>query len=253
MKRKAWGIPIRCVDFSNSSQIVSLFTRQIGLLDALAKGSHRQKNPFQGPFDLAVLYETLWLERRSSSLALLTEASVIDGFRGVRRRWERYCGCSHVLEFLRIVAVPGESSPELFDLSCATLTGLSAAAGAREVDLILNRFDLRALSILGLLGPAEACVRCQRVWAGTGRPAFYSIREGGIVCSQCRATGTQPRGILLGGDALRAINLEVGGRVSRGDVAASLSRPEVGTVVARLRTNLLERELLLLESMARWT
>ena len=253
MKQKTLGIPLRCVDFSNSSQVVSVFTRDSGLLDALAKGSHREKNPFQGPFDLAVLYETVWLERRSASLALLTEASVVNGYRGVRRRWERYRACSHVLEFLRVVSVPGESSPELFDLTCATLEGIAVAGDAQAVEEILNRFDLRALGLLGLLGPAEACIRCQRAWLGSGRPAFYSVREGGIVCARCREVGGQPRGILVDGVTLRAINSGIAGRLSQAERVAPLAGREVGAVVARLRTNLLERELVLLESMARWT
>ena len=54
MKHRTLAIPIRCVDYSNTSQIVSMFSREEGLLEGIAKGAHRPKNSFQGPFDLAV-------------------------------------------------------------------------------------------------------------------------------------------------------------------------------------------------------
>ena len=76
MKQKTLAIPIRLTDYSNSSQIVSLLTPDVGALDGLAKGAFRLKGSFLSPFDLAVLYEVVYVERRSSGLSILTEASV---------------------------------------------------------------------------------------------------------------------------------------------------------------------------------
>ncbi len=108
MKQKTLAIPVRLTDYSNSSQVVSLFTADAGALDGLAKGAHRPKGSFQSPFDLAILYEVVYIERRSPGLSILTEAAVLDGYRGLRCRWERYIGATHVLEFLRAVVTQGE-------------------------------------------------------------------------------------------------------------------------------------------------
>jgi DNA repair protein RecO (recombination protein O) len=185
MKRKTLAIPVRSVDYSDSSQVVSFFTRDHGILDGLAKGAHREKNSFQGPFDLAVLYEVVFIERRSAGLAIITEAALLDGLRGLRRRWKEYAGACHLLEFIRAVAMPGDAAPQLFDLALETLRTL-AAPGAGGPEGLLARFDVRALRLLGLLPPVDACVGCGREWPGGGRSVYFSPRAGGILCRACR-------------------------------------------------------------------
>lgn len=253
MKKKTLAIPVRSVDYSDSSQVVSFFTRDHGLLDGLAKGAHREKNSFQGPFDLAVLYEIVFIERRSAGLAIITEAALLDGLRGLRKRWEAYAGSCHLLEFIRAVAMPGDAAPELFDLALETLRTLGAAeAGAPEGPLA--RFDVRALRLLGLLPPVDACVACGREWPGGGRAVYFSPRAGGILCRACR-TERAP----VGGATLPAAAVELLQRFAEeeddvpwgSEVAMRWEAlgPPVARVIADLRTNLLERELILLKSL----
>jgi DNA repair protein RecO (recombination protein O) len=251
VKRKTLAVPIRVNDFSNSSQVVSLFTREFGLVDGLAKGAHRSRSPFQGPFDLAVLYEVLFLDRRSAGLALLTEATVVDGFRGVRARWDRHVAAAHIVEFLRVVAVAGEGSQELFDLVRETLCSL--AASPRGIESIVLGFDARALGILGLFGPAVACVECGRPWPEGNRPVFFSAALGGLVCRSCRER-RPVRGALVPAATVRALN-RLALRGGPRDAPPSGDEPvpaPVRRLVRDLRTNLLERQLVLLESTARW-
>ncbi|HVR73561.1 MAG TPA: DNA repair protein RecO [Planctomycetota bacterium] len=256
MKQKSLAIPIRRVDYSNSSQVVSLFTREFGLVEGIAKGAHRPKSPFQGPFDLAVLYEVLFIERHSGGLSILTEASVVDGFRGARGAWDRYIRAAHVLEFLRAVATAGAPEPELFDLAAATLLALSRPGGP-ELDWLLARFDTRALRILGLLAAMDSCASCGRAWPGEGRPVFFSARLPGLLCRTCRGTRPEVAGVSIPAGALRlleslaepegawreVVDVELGWR--------ALGRP-VERVISELRTNLLERDFVLLESRRRW-
>jgi len=254
MKSKSLAIPIRCVDFSNSSQVVSFFTRERGLLEGLAKGAHRGKNPFQGPFDLAVLYEVVSLERPSAGLALLTEASVLDGFSGIRRGWERHVAASHLIEFLRTVAVPGDPCPGLFDLAVTTFRDL-ARADAGATGPVLTRFDLRALHALGLFAPLLECLHCGRRWSGDNRSVYFSVAERGLLCTGCRARTRQGAGQSLPGAVVRAFNRVVEDEKAdarRGENLDILANVAARDVVTRLRTNLLERELVLLKSTARW-
>ena len=42
-----------------------------GLLEGIAKGAHRPKNSFQGPFDLAAIYDLVYLKRKNPGLSIL--------------------------------------------------------------------------------------------------------------------------------------------------------------------------------------
>jgi DNA repair protein RecO (recombination protein O) len=253
MKRKTLAIPVRSVDYSDSSQVVSFFTRDHGLLDGLAKGAHREKNSFQGPFDLSVLYEVVFIERRSAGLAIITEAALLDGLRGLRRRWEAYAGSCHLLEFIRAVVMPGDPAPQLFDLALETLRTLGTD-GAGGPEGPLARFDVRALHLLGLLPPVDACVGCGREWPGGGRSVYFSPRAGGILCRACRAQRTPSGGATLPAAAVELLQRFAGEEEeipwgSEDAVRWEAIGPPVARVVADLRTNLLERELVLLKSL----
>ncbi len=205
MKRKTLAIPIRCSDYSNSSQVVSLLARDVGLIEGIAKGAYREKGSFQGPFDLAVLREVVYVERRSG-LAILTESSVLDGFRGLRTSWRRFVASCHVLEFLRLVTVAGEPVPELFDIAAGTLARVGEAP-ENEVSALVFHFELRALRVLGFLASIDACVACRRPWPGEARPAIFLPQEGGLLCRRChRRKYGAVRGRALPGTVVKTLH-----------------------------------------------
>ena len=139
MKLKTLAIPIRCVDYSNTSQIISMFSREEGLLEGIAKGAHRPRNSFQGPFDLAVIYDVVYLKRRTPGLSIIAEAEVVDGWRGLRSCWKRHILASQLVEFLRGVSLPADRTPALFDLAAKTLT-LFSAAPPRQPSVVYAAF-----------------------------------------------------------------------------------------------------------------
>ncbi len=185
MNRTSAAIPLYRTDYSNTSQIVRLFSRQHGLVEGMARGAHRPRNPFQGPFDLAVLYDIAWIDRRKTNLALLKEAVVLEGFRGLRREWSRHVLASEVLEFLGAVVVPEDPTPALFDLSVATFHAL-AAEPVETLGWHLLRFELLALQLLGFLPSVDACAQCGTRWPGGRRSAYFSASAGGLLCRACR-------------------------------------------------------------------
>ena len=260
MKEKTLAIPLRTVDYSDTSQVVSFLSRDHGLVEGIAKGAHRPKNPFQGPFDLAVLYEIVFIARRSAGLSIVTEAVLLDGFRGVRRTLARHVAASHVIEFARGVSVSGEVDREFFDLAREAFAAIEHASEEKLRGYLLE-FDVRALCSLGLFAPAESCVVCQRPWSGHDRPVFFSVRSAGLLCARCRATSAGAGGKAVRGDLVRRLNVLTRGPERDVEDAVRSRRPrqgpnaverELGELVHGLRTNLLERELVLLKSSSRW-
>lgn len=251
MSKKAWAIPIRCVDYSNSSQVVTLFSDRTGLVEGIAKGAHRPNSSFQGPFDLAVLYDVVFLERRSSGLVLLTESTVLDGFRGLRTSWARYLAASHVIEFLRTVITSGEEAGPLFALVLRTFHDL-ATYDESELSSVLLSFDLQALRLLGLLPPVRACVKCGRLWPESQSAAFFSPCAGGLVCRTCRQSSPELSTRRLAGGAIRLLQYlsesEEARPVAELESDWQLHRRLITSTIHEMRNHLLERELTVLKS-----
>ncbi len=217
VKRKTLAIPVRVVNWSDSSQVLSLFTRELGIVEAIAKGAHRNRNAFQGPFDLGMIWEVVFAERPPErGLSILTEGAVFEDFRGIRTSLRRWAAASFLLEYLRAVGTSGESARDLFDSVQMALTALATPelvfgepegderlSGEDQVSLALLLFEPRALRVLGLSAPISACAECGRQWPGTDRPVFFSAEAGGILCTSCREGNPHRKGILVPGSAVR--------------------------------------------------
>ena len=81
----AVGIVIRSVDFSETSKVVTLFTREFGKLGALAKGGRRAKGSFEGSLDVLSVFRIGVIRKPSADLDLLTEARLEERFAGLGR------------------------------------------------------------------------------------------------------------------------------------------------------------------------
>ena len=67
------AICMRCWDYSETSQTVSLLTKEHGLIRGIAKGSKRNNGSFSGGFDPLTRGNIVARLKESSDLATLTE------------------------------------------------------------------------------------------------------------------------------------------------------------------------------------
>jgi DNA repair protein RecO (recombination protein O) len=68
---RAEAIVLRVHPVTESSLIVTWFTRECGKLKTMAKGARRPKSPFRGKIDLFYYDEILFLRSKRSDLHLL--------------------------------------------------------------------------------------------------------------------------------------------------------------------------------------
>ena len=78
---KSDALVIRQADFSETSRVVTFFSRDFGKLAALAKGAKRLKGQFEAALDLLSTCRIVFIRKSTDSLNLLTEASLVARFR----------------------------------------------------------------------------------------------------------------------------------------------------------------------------
>jgi DNA repair protein RecO (recombination protein O) len=180
---KSLAIVLRLVEFSETSLVVTLFTRDFGKISALAKGARRPKGPFEAALDLLALVRVVFLHKSSDALDLLTEAKLERRFRAAARDLNRLYAGYYVAELLAEMTDENDPHPELFDAANEALESLD---GDAPVATTLLRLELAALRLLGHSPSLEECVGCGAVVAGNGRVSFGLI-AGGVLCPKCRA------------------------------------------------------------------
>ena len=176
------AIVLRTIDFSETSLIVTLLTRDYGRLSALAKGAYRPKGPFEGALDLLAVCRVVVIRKNTDTLDLLTEAKLQRRFRGAERSLERLYAGYYVAEMLRLLTDNHDPHPDLYDLTLKTLAQID---GAGPVAASLAFFDAQALRLLGHAPATDKCTQCGDSVKQTARMIFALI-GGGVVCHGCR-------------------------------------------------------------------
>jgi len=179
---KSLALVLRMIDFSETSVIATLFTREFGKIHGLAKGAKRPKGPFESALDLLSLCRLVFLRKSSDALDLLTEAKLERRFRVARDLSRLYAGY-YVAELLDELTHDGDPHPLLFDLACHTLASLSGST--ESVAALVLAFELSTLRLLGHLPSLEQCVECGAEIEASQRVAF-GLLAGGVLCARCR-------------------------------------------------------------------
>jgi DNA repair protein RecO (recombination protein O) len=178
---KALALVLRTTDWSETSRIATLWTREFGKVRGLAKGGRRLKSNFETALDLLTVCSIVLLRKSSGSLDLLTEAQVVKRYPRLRTDLPALYAAYYIAELLSDWTEEYDPHPSLFDEALATLEDLGSpgvATGPR-----LARFELAFLRELGYSPVLELCVACGR--AVTGRDLAFSPAAGGVLCAAC--------------------------------------------------------------------
>ncbi|MEX0866709.1 MAG: DNA repair protein RecO [Pirellulales bacterium] len=179
---KATAIVLRVIDFSETSNVVALYTREFGKVSGLAKGGRRPKGPFDSALDLLCLCRIVFLRKSSGTLDLLTEARLERRFRVTRGRLENLYAAYYVAELLLELTDEYDANSELFDLADSTLVELM---GETPVAATLLRYELTLLRLLGHLPSLRECVECGKKMEPV-RGMHFGMLDGGVLCGACR-------------------------------------------------------------------
>lgn len=121
------AICIRRWDFSETSQTVSLFTREHGVLRGLAKGAKREKGDFSGGIDLLTRGQIVAIVKPGRDLATLTQWSLQEIYRPLRTSLQANRAGLYMADLIHQMVREADAHPALFDALCEALAGLGDA------------------------------------------------------------------------------------------------------------------------------
>jgi DNA repair protein RecO (recombination protein O) len=188
MSEKAIALVVRGNDWSETSRIVTLFTREFGKIRALAKGGRRLKSSFDVGFDLLTVCRVVFLRKSSGGLDLLTEAHMVETFPALRTNLPSLYAGYYVAELLADGTQDYDPHEALFDFALILLRRLNASPSPNSLAADVSRFELVWLREIGYGPQFDACAVCAGELPVPWPPAFrvtYSPEAGGVVCPDC--------------------------------------------------------------------
>jgi DNA repair protein RecO (recombination protein O) len=202
---KALALVVRGTDWSETSRITTLFTREFGKVRALAKGGRRLKSSFDVAFDLLSVCQIVVLRKAHGGLDLLTEARMDERFPALRQNLPALYAGYYVAELLADGTQDYDPHPELFDAAVETLRSLGKQA--RPTPAAVSAFELVWLHELGYSPRLDACATCGADVLPQGAVrALFSPSAGGTLCPVCGPSVPDRRAVSAAGlTTLRAL------------------------------------------------
>jgi len=192
---KTSALILRTYEYSETSYVVSLLTRDYGKLHALAKGARRPKGPFGGEIDLFAEGQAVLVMHPETSLHLLTEFSCRRRWLGLRGALDRAYAACYAAEIAGAASPEGLPQPELYELVTTTLDSLESGDAAATVAF----FQVHLLMLAGFMPDLQSCTVCGKTVSG--RQVSYCFARSGLLCAECSQGGSAKpdgRGVGLG-------------------------------------------------------
>ena len=178
------AIVLRTRKLAEADRIITLLTRQHGVVRAVAKGVRRTSSKFGSrlePFTHVDLQLAV-----GRNLDTITQAVTRDPFGArISADYDRYTAASVMLETSEhLVAEEREPSVQQYLLLVGGLRAMTS--GERRPGDVLDSFLLRSMAVAGYAPSFDACARCGL----EGPHRSFNPAHGGMLCPGCRLPGS---------------------------------------------------------------
>ncbi|TGE32553.1 DNA repair protein RecO [Desulfosporosinus sp. Sb-LF] len=172
------ALVIRSREFGESDRVLTLFSREMGKLQAVAKGVRKPKSRQRAGVQLFTYAD--FLIHRGKTLDTVSQCSPKESFAHLWNDLDRSFSATGIAELLDISTIPGQPNGELFAL---TLTCFFLMEHF-DPSLVLAAYALRLMTLLGYQPRLGVCAECGR--DVNGDRLFFSADAGGTLCGNCR-------------------------------------------------------------------
>lgn len=170
------GIVLSETNYSESSKILNVLTKEHGLIGVMSKGCRNMKSKLRG-VSRKLVYGTFNVYTKGNGFATLISIDVISSFPKILTDLERISYASFVLD-LALQVVRQNEEESIFGILKATLLKLDE--GLSPIALT-NIFELKLLNFLGVSPNIDSCSHC-----GSDKAIVtISSDSGGYICRNC--------------------------------------------------------------------
>ena len=174
------GVVLKRRDFTETSRIAVVYTRDAGKVQLLAKGARSPRPRFGAALEPLSRGEFVFYWREGKDLFTLTEATIALPGKFIRDDSKRLVHGLAMAEAVDKLSGEGDADADLFELLASSLAALDAGGPPAP---LLAQFLLRLAAELGFKPDLTACAVCGRDRLQEG--VAFIIRDGNVVCREC--------------------------------------------------------------------
>lgn len=147
---KSEGIIIKRRNIGEADKIITVFTKDLGKIQAKAKGIRRITSRRSSSLDLLNTCNISFY--KGPGMALITEVDPIDSFTSIKKNLERVYAAYHFCELIDGLCAEEQENSKVYDLF---FTALECLKTEKKLKGLINSFEIQLLTYLGFWGEEQ--------------------------------------------------------------------------------------------------
>lgn len=185
MQEKDQAICLRAVNYSDTSQVVTLLTREHGKIACMAKGSKRPKSAMDGAIEIFSFGPVVFSTPKEDGLTSLSEFCQQLRFRQLRQNLFALNSGLLAAELIESLTEMSDPHPNLFDIFAHFLDVVQAQKELPEQLWRLIAFEIMLLREIGVALITDRCANCNGAFSKTWKYAYFASEAKGLICPGC--------------------------------------------------------------------
>lgn len=170
------GIILSETNYSETSKILNILTREYGIIGVISKGCRNLKSPLRS-VSAKLTYGKFVIYYKKDKLSILKEVSVKNVFNFIKKDITKISYAAYLLELTNQV-YKHSSSDEILDLLISSLVKIDEGF---DPLVIMNILELKYLDYLGVMPVIDGCAIC----GSKNHIKTLSSFKGGYICMHC--------------------------------------------------------------------
>lgn len=183
---KATGINLKTQAMGEADKIVTILTREFGLIRVVAPGARKHKSSLGGRSGMFVVNELLIAQGRS--LDKITQAQTVTSYPGLAKDLGKLAASQYLAEIVLCQALSEQPQEELYELLNEHLSRLEALKNGDAFSVLANLTHgvFHFLALAGLTPQVQQCCITGRTLTpdltNSNWQIGFSVPAGGTVC-----------------------------------------------------------------------
>ena len=173
------GIVLRSARYKESDLILTIFTRKLGKVSAIAKGAKRNKSSLLSSSQV-FSYSNFTLKKQGN-MYRVSQSETIKSFYDIAYDIDAFSYATYITSLVEGSIYENQSNNRLFVLLAQTLYLYTQKDIDKE--FITKAFELKFLDYAGFKPIVNRCVSCNTT---NLKNSVFNVDEGGILCEKCK-------------------------------------------------------------------
>lgn len=180
---KTEGIIVGETNYSESSKILKILTKDYGLISVMSKGCRNIKSKLRGVSGKLV-YGNFNLYYKEGGISTLISADVLDTLKNVITDINKISYVSYILDLTEQIFKEVEltQATKIYELLISVIKKINEMY---DEEILVNIYELKLLDFLGIRPNIDGCSIC----GSTKNIVTISSNSGGYVCQNCYQDG----------------------------------------------------------------